>query len=284
MTSDDPRIAFSPVHAEHAMVFLRNRERRSTAMITLYGMGSPNVVKIYIALEELALPYTVHPVDVFAGKQFDDAFLKLNPNAKVPVIVDPDGPGGKPYTIFEFGAILLYLAEKTGKLLPKDTAAKYDAIQWLMTQMSTVGPMFGQYVHFLRFAPAGNDYSKSRYLTQASRVSEVIDRRLAGSPYLAGSEYSIADIATFPWMRNIPALLGADAAAKLPNIMRWVKAIDERPAVKKALAAVDAVRAQTTAFDKADPGTLDKVFGRGPVRGGLNRLRCRGWTGGKWAA
>ena len=141
-------------------------------MITLYGMASPNVVKIYIALEELALPYTVHPVDVFTGKQFDDAFLKLNPNAKVPVIVDPDGPGGKPYTVFESGAILLYLAEKTGKLLPKDTREKFDAIQWLMTQMSTVGPMFGQYVHFLRFAPAGNEYSKSRYLTQASRVCD----------------------------------------------------------------------------------------------------------------
>ena len=148
-------------------------------MITLYGMASPNVVKIYIALEELALPYTVHPVDVFTGKQFDDAFLKLNPNAKVPVIVDPDGPGGKPYTVFESGAILLYLAEKTGKLLPKDTREKFDAIQWLMTQMSTVGPMFGQFVHFLRFAPPGNDYSKSRYLTQASRVCAVIDQRLA---------------------------------------------------------------------------------------------------------
>jgi GST-like protein len=232
-------------------------------MITLYGMGSPNVVKVYIALEELGLPYTVQPVDVFTGKQFDDAFLKLNPNAKVPVIVDPDGPGGKPYTCFESGAILLYLAEKTGKLLSKDTAAKYDAIQWLMTQMSTVGPMFGQYVHFLRFAPAGNDYSKSRYLTQAHRVTEVIEKRLAGSTYLAGSEYSIADIATFPWLRNVPALLGADAAAKVPNITRWVKAIDERPAVKKALAEVEAVRTRTTAFDKAEAATLDKVFGRG---------------------
>jgi GST-like protein len=232
-------------------------------MITLYGMGSPNVVKVYIALEELALPYTVHPVDVFSGKQFDDAFLKLNPNAKVPVIVDPDGPGGKPYTVFESGAILLYLAEKTGKLLPEDTAAKFDAIQWLMTQMSTVGPMFGQYVHFLRFAPAGNDYAKSRYFTQAVRVCEVIDQRLAGAAYLAGSEYSVADIATFPWMRNAPALLGAEAAAKIPNIMRWVKLIDERPAVKTALAAVDDVRARTTAFDKAEPVTLDRVFGRG---------------------
>lgn len=237
-------------------------------MISLYGMGSPNVVKVYIALEELALPYTVQPVDVFTSKQFDDAFLKLNPNAKVPVIVDPDGPGGKPYTVFESGAILLYLAEKTGKLLPKDMAAKYDAIQWLMTQMSTVGPMFGQFVHFLRFAPSGNDYSKSRYLTQATRVSTVIDQRLGQASYLAGSEYSVADIATFPWLRNVPALLGADAAAKLPNVTRWVKAIDERPAVKKALAEVDAVRTRTTAFDKADAVSLDKMFGRGQFAAG----------------
>jgi GSH-dependent disulfide-bond oxidoreductase len=222
-------------------------------MITLYGMGSPNVVKVYIALEELGLPYTVQPIDVFSGKQFDEAFLKLNPNAKVPVIVDPDGPG----------AILLYLAEKTGKLLPTETRAKYDVIQWLMTQMSTVGPMFGQYVHFLRFAPAGNDYSKSRYLTQAYRVCEVIEQRLSGSTYLGGAEYSVADIATFPWLRNVPAFLGADGAAKLPNIMRWVKAIDERPAVKKALAEVEVVRGRTTAFDKAEPATLDRVFGRG---------------------
>ena len=232
-------------------------------MIELYGMGSPNVVKVYIALEELGLPYHVHPVDVFSGKQFDAEFLKLNPNAKVPVIVDPDGPGGKQYTCFESGAILLYLAEKTGKLLPSDTAAKYDAIQWLMTQMSTVGPMFGQFVHFLRFAPAGNDYSKSRYLTQATRVSEVIDQRLADNAYLACSEYSVADIATYPWLRNVPALLGADVAAKFPNVTRWVNLINDRPAVKKALAAVEEVRARTTAFDKADAVTLDKVFGRG---------------------
>src|SRR3954463_12813255 len=116
-------------------------QREEATMITLYGMGSPNVVKVYIALEELALPYEVKPVDVFTGQQFDDAFLKVNPNAKVPVIIDPDGPGGKPYTCFESGAILLYLADKAGRLLPTDKAAKYDAIQWLMTQMSTVGPM-----------------------------------------------------------------------------------------------------------------------------------------------
>ena len=148
-------------------------------MIKLYGMGSPNVVKVYIALEELGLPYEVAPVDVFTGKQFDAEFLKVNPNAKVPVIVDSDGPGGKPYTCFESGAILLYLVEKTGKLLSKDMAAKYDAIQWMMVQMTTVGPMFGQHVHFIRFAPPGNDYAKSRYTTQAIRVSEVIEARLA---------------------------------------------------------------------------------------------------------
>ena len=232
-------------------------------MITLYGMGSPNVVKVYIALEELALPYEVAPVDVFTGKQFDEAFLKLNPNAKVPVIVDAEGPGGKPYTCFESGAILLYLADKTGKLLPSDAAARFDAIQWLMTQMSTVGPMFGQYVHFVRFAPAGNDYSKSRYLTQVHRVTEVIDHRLAESAYLAGTDYSVADVATYPWLRLIPALIGPEAMEKVPNVARWVKQIDDRPAVKAALAKVDAVRAQTTAFDKAAPEMLDKVFGRG---------------------
>jgi GSH-dependent disulfide-bond oxidoreductase len=232
-------------------------------MIELYGMGSPNVVKVYIALEELGLPYNVRPIDVFSGQQFDTEFLAKNPNAKVPVIVDSDGSGGKPYTCFESGAILLYLAEKTGRLLPSDRAAKYDAIQWLMTQMSTVGPMFGQMVHFIRFAPAGNDYSKSRYTTQACRVSEVIDQRLGGNAYLAGSEYSVADIATYPWLRNIPALMGAETAAKFPNVTRWVKTIGERPAVKKALAAVDDVRARTTAFDKASADNLDKVFGRG---------------------
>ncbi len=232
-------------------------------MITLYGMGSPNVVKIYIALEELGLPYTVAPVDVFTGKQFDAEFLKMNPNAKVPVIVDSDGPGGKPCTLFESGAILLYLAEKTGKLLPADMAAKYEAIQWMMVQMTTVGPMFGQHVHFTRFAPAGNDYSKSRYATQVHRVFEVIDQRLAASPYLGGAEYGLADIATYPWARNIPVLLGADAAAKFPNVMRWVGVINERPAVKKALAQVDDIRARTTQFDKAQPQDLDKLFGRG---------------------
>jgi GST-like protein len=232
-------------------------------MIKLYGMGSPNVVKIFIALEEMGLPYEVAPIDVFTGKQFDAEFLKLNPNAKVPVIVDPNGPGGKPYTCFESGAILLYLAEKSGKFLSHDMAIKYDEIQWLMVQMSTVGPMFGQHVHFMRFAPKGNDYSQSRYTTQAIRVSEVIEQRLAHHAYLGGAHYSVADIATFPWSRNIPALMGEAVAAKFPHTMAWVAKINERPAVKAALAKVDAVRAATTAFDKAPAEDLDKLFGRG---------------------
>jgi GSH-dependent disulfide-bond oxidoreductase len=232
-------------------------------MIELYGMGSPNVVKIYIALEELGLPYTVHPVDVFTGEQFDPAFLKLNPMAKVPVITDSEGPGGKPCTLFESGAILLYLAEKTGQLLPTDVAAKYAAIEWMMVQMTTVGPMFGQAVHFIRFAPAGNDYAKSRYVTQVHRVFEAIDRRLGETAWLGGTDYGIADIATYPWARAMPVLLGADTAAKYQNVQRWVAVIDERPAVKRALGAVDDVRGKTTGFDKAQPAMLDKVFGRG---------------------
>ena len=211
----------------------------------------------------MGLPYEVAPVDVFTGKQFDADFLKLNPNAKVPVIVDPEGPNGKPYTCFESGAILLYLAEKSGKFLSHDMAIKYEEIQWLMVQMSTVGPMFGQYVHFMRFAPKGNDYSLSRYMTQAMRVSEVIEERLAHHAYLGGAHYSVADMATFPWSRNIPALLGEAAAKKFPHTVAWVAKISERPAVKAALAKVDAVRAATTAFDKAEAEALDKLFGRG---------------------
>ena len=231
-------------------------------MIDLYGMGSPNVVKVYIALEELELPYTVHPVDVFGGRQFAADFLKLNPNAKVPVIVDREGPGGAPYPVFESGAILLYLGEKTLRLLPTDMAARYEVIQWLMVQLTGVGPMSGQLVHFSRFAPPGNDYARSRYLTQVHRLFEVIEARLGQLPFLGGAAYSIADIATFPWLRAADMLIGAEKA-KYTNILRWVDTIAARPAVQRALKAVDAVRAQVTQFDKADPDMLDKVMGRG---------------------
>jgi GST-like protein len=232
-------------------------------MIDLYAMGSPNVVKIYIALEEMGLPYTVHPVDVFGEAQFKPEFLRLNPNAKVPVITDQEGPGGKPYTLFESGAILIYLAEKTGQFLPKDTIARFDAIQWMMVQMTLIGPMFGQFVHFMRFAPKGNDYALDRYRTQVRRVLEVLERRLGVVPFLGGASHTIADIATFPWARNVGTFLGKPAEADYPKLMSWVETIAARPAVTRALAAVDDVRNKTTQFDKAGAEAMDRLFGRG---------------------
>lgn len=232
-------------------------------MIDLYGMGSPNVVKIYLALEEMKLPHRVIPIDVFGGAQFKPEFTKLNPSAKVPVIVDHEGPGGKPYTVFESGAILIYLADKTGQFLPKDGVARYDALQWMMVQMTGVGPMFGQLVHFSRFAPKGNDYAVDRYRTQVRRVLDVLEQRLGTAPWLGGADYSIADIATFPWARGVGTFLGKAAEQEYPRLMAWVAAIASRPAVVKALAAADDVRTKTTAFDKAAPDMLDKVFGRG---------------------
>lgn len=231
-------------------------------MITLYGMGSPNVVKTFIALEELGLNYEVRPIDVFAGGQFDPAFLKLNPHAKVPVIVDSEGPGGRPYTLFESGAILLYLAEKTRKLLPAGMAEKYQAIQWMMVQMTGVGPMFGQHVHFSRFAPSGNDYARTRYATQVHKLFALLDQRLGQSEYLSGAEYGIADIATFPWSRIVETLIGA-AQSGYPNVLRWNEKIAARPAVQRALTAVNNVRARTTAWDKAEPDHLDRFLARG---------------------
>ncbi|HEX3862634.1 MAG TPA: glutathione binding-like protein [Stellaceae bacterium] len=232
-------------------------------MIELYAMGSPNVVKIYLALEEMGLPYRVHPVDVFGEGQFSAEFLKLNPNAKVPVIVDDQGPGGKPYTVFESAAILTYLADKSGQFLAKDGAERYDALQWMMVQMTTLGPMFGQYVHFMRFAPKGNDYSLDRYRTQVRRVLEVMEKRLAAVPFLGGQAYSIADMASFPWIRNVGTLLGKPAEADYPKLKAWVAGIAARPAVVRALAAVDDVRGKTTQFDKAEAEAMDRLFGRG---------------------
>jgi GST-like protein len=232
-------------------------------MIDFYAMGSPNVVKIYIALEEMGLPYTVHPVDVFGEAQFNPEFLRLNPVAKVPVIIDHDGPGGNPYTLFESGAILLYLADKTGQFLPQDPIARFDAIQWMMVQMTLVGPMFGQYVHFMRFAPKGNDYALDRYRTQVRRALKVLETRLSVVPFLGGEGYSIADMATYPWARNVGAFLGKAAETDFPKLMGWVANIAVRPAVARALAAVEDVRAKITQFERADSDALDRLFGRG---------------------
>jgi GSH-dependent disulfide-bond oxidoreductase len=165
--------------------------------------------------------------------------------------------------LFESGAILLYLAEKTGQFLSTDTVGRFDAIQWMMVQMTLVGPMFGQYVHFMRFAPKGNDYSLDRYRTQVRRVLETLEKRLGVAPFLGGQSYSIADIATYPWARNVGTFLGKPAEADYPKLMAWVRTIDQRPAVARALAAVDDVRGKTTQFDKADAEATDRLFGRG---------------------
>jgi len=232
-------------------------------MIDLYAMYSPNAVRIFMALEEFGLPYQVKPVDVFSGQQFDPEFRKLNPIAKVPVIVDHDGPGDKPYTVFESAAILLYLTDKTGKLLPADKAAHFEAVQWLIQGVTALGPMCGQYFHFLRFAPAGNEYAVSRYRTQVHRAFDVAEERLGQVPYLGGSDFSIADIAWLPWARFLPAMLGAAGAEKFPKVTEWAARLSARPAIVKALAAVDAMSSQLTQLDQATPEVLDKIFGRG---------------------
>jgi GST-like protein len=211
-------------------------------------------------LEETKLPYKEHFVDVWKGEQYNPDFIKVSPNSKIPVIVDHDGHGGKPVTIFESGAILMYLAEKSGHFLPKDAAKKYDVLQWLFFQTSGVGPMFGQFTHFKMFAPkdANNSYSMARYQTEVKRLYEVLEQRLGQAPYLGGDDYSIADIATFPWTRNHDS-----QGVKWddhPHLARWFKAIDERPAVKAALAKVGAIKSNR---DTANDDQKDRFFNRG---------------------
>jgi GST-like protein len=227
-------------------------------MIDLYALTSPNVQKIFFMLEELELPYRITPVDVWKGEQFDPNFLKINPNAKVPVIVDHEGPGGRPYTLFESGAILMYLAEKSGRLLPKEVAARYEVIQWLMLQVASIGPIFGQVVHFTRFAPAGNDYAVSRYRTEARRLFELYEKRLGEAAWVGGSDYSIADIAAFPWLRNT-TLLGIGLDGK-PKLKQWVETINARPAIARALEKIAAIKSSR---DTATQDNLDRLFGRG---------------------
>lgn len=216
-------------------------------MIDLYFWTTPNGYKATIALAEFGLPYRVIPVDITAGDQFKPEFLRISPNNKIPAIVDHDGPDGRPLAVFESGAILQYLAEKTGKLLPAQPRARYEALQWLMFQMGGVGPMLGQAHHFRRYAPEQIPYAVERYTQEAARLYTVIERRLGESEYLAG-EYSIADIATFPWIR--PYRWQGQDLANYPNLKRWFDAIKERPAVKEGLA----VMAETKKWE-AKPGT-----------------------------
>ena len=227
-------------------------------MIDFYALTSPNVQKIYIMLEETGLPYKEIFVDVWKGDNHQPEFLKINPNGKIPAIVDHDGPGGKPYTVIESGAILMYLAEKTGKFLPKDMAKRYDVMQWLMIQLTGVGPMFGQWTHFKLFAGGGNEYSMTRYQTEVKRLYEVLEQRLGQSAYLGGDEYSIADIATFPWTRNHDAM--GVKWDNNPNLKRWFEAISARPAVKKAIEVVGGIKSNR---DTASDDQKDRFFNRG---------------------
>jgi GST-like protein len=232
-------------------------------MITLYGMSSPNVQKVHILLEELGLPYRIQRVDVWRGETFEPAFTALNPLAKVPVIVDEAGPDGAPITVFESGAILIYLAEKAGRFLPARGRARYEVLEWLAVQLSGVGPMFGQYTHFRLFAPPGNGYAEDRYRTQAVRLFEVMDRRLGDVPYLGGDDYSIADIATFPWTRDRNGKWGGNWDG-YPNVWRWSDRIMARPAVAKMMAEMDQVWPQDRASMETAPADLvDRILGRG---------------------
>ena len=208
--------------------------------IQLYSLPTPNGVKISIMLEELGLPYEPHLVSFGTDDQMTPEFLSLNPNNKIPAIIDPDGPGGKPLPLFESGAILLYLAEKTGKLIPGDPAERIECIQWLMFQMGGVGPMFGQFGHFYKFAAEKitDPYPTDRYTSETQRLLRVLEGRLDGYDFIMGDKYTIADIAIFPWVRVLGGFY--DGAEKLelnnyPKVMAHVERCEARPAVVKGL-------------------------------------------------
>lgn len=202
--------------------------------IQLYSLATPNGQKVSIALEEFALPYEAHTVNILQGEQFADEFVAINPNAKIPVIVDPDGPDGKPLALFESGAILLHLAEKTGKLLPADPRRRSECIQWLFFQMANVGPMFGQFGHFYRFAKEKLPYAIERYTNEARRLLGVLEKRLTDRMYLVGDDYTVADIATFPWVGCLDWGYNASADLKLkeefPHVVAWAAHCADRPA------------------------------------------------------
>ena len=202
-------------------------------MIDLYTWPTPNGHKLHIMLEETGLPYKVIPVNIGKGEQFEPDFLKISPSNKMPAMIDHDGPGGKPISLFESGAMLIYLAEKTGQFLPSEPQARYTTLTWLMWQMGGVGPMFGQAHHFNNYAPEDMPYPKQRYANEAMRLYGVADRRLGESRYLAGDEMTIADIAVWPWTRR-PERQGVDRD-DYPNFKRWFEEIAERPAVQRAV-------------------------------------------------
>ena len=208
--------------------------------LQLYSLPTPNGVKVSIALEEMALPYEAHTISFERNDQFHPAFLALSPNNKIPAILDPNGPDGQPLALFESGAILIYLAEKTGQFLPQDPARRYATLQWLMWQMGGVGPMFGQLGFFHKFA--GKDFEvkrpRDRYVNEAKRLLGVLDQHLRDQPWMVGQDYTIADMAVFPWVRN---LIGFYEAAELvgwgsfPHVERSLNAFTARPAVQRGL-------------------------------------------------
>ncbi|MEN7531319.1 MULTISPECIES: glutathione binding-like protein [unclassified Cupriavidus] len=202
-------------------------------MIDVYSWATPNGHKVHIMLEECGLEYRVHPINIGAGDQFGEDFLRISPNNKIPAIVDSDGPDGEPISLFESGAILLYLASKTGKFLPEDVRGKYDALQWLMFQMGGVGPMLGQAHHFRIYAPEKIEYAVNRYTNEAKRLYGVIDKQLSNHAWLAGDSYSIADIATFPWLRSWQNQ-GVELS-DYPHLKRWFDEIAARPAVQRGV-------------------------------------------------
>ena len=213
-------------------------------MIELYSWATPNGHKVHIMLEECGLPYRVHPVDIGAGDQFAADFLAISPNNKIPAITDPNGPDGKPISLFESGAILLYLAGKTGRLLPADTAGKYEVLQWLMFQMGGVGPMLGQAHHFRIYAPEKIAYAVERYTNEAKRLYQVMNKRLAKSKYIGGPTYSIADIAIYPWLRSWKNQ-GIDWS-DYPHLKGWFDEIGARPAVQRGVEVLAAQRKPIT--------------------------------------
>ena len=217
-------------------------------MIDLYTWPTPNGHKIHIMLEETGLPYRVHPVNIGAGDQFKPEFLKISPNNKMPAMIDSDGPDGKPMSMFESGAMLLYLASKTGKFLPENIRDRWATLQWLMFQMGGVGPMLGQAHHFLVYAPEKIPYAMQRYSKEANRLYGVMDRRLAESKFIACNEYTIADMAIMPWLRSYKNQ-GVEME-DYPQVKRWFDGIAARPAVQRGLAVL-ADRRKPVMDDKA---------------------------------
>jgi GST-like protein len=209
-------------------------------MIDVYSWATPNGHKVHIMLEECGLPYRVHGVNIGTGEQFTPEFLAISPNNKIPALVDTDGPDGQPISLFESGAILLYLAGKTGRFLPADVRGKFEVLQWLMFQMGGIGPMLGQTHHFRIYAPEKLPYAIDRYTNEAKRLYGVMDTRLARSKYLGGPDYSIADIAVFPWLRSWKNQ-GIDWN-DYPHLKGWFDEIAARPAVKRGVEVLAAQR------------------------------------------